>query len=250
MWGTKVGTHDLTVTSGGKTVSAKVRIINRAQDAYNISVTPTEVDVEPMALSTVTATVTDYWGNPVAGANLTASASGQVLMAGNLTTQAATTGASGTADFTAIAASEGSGTVAVTPTLGCTAATCPAWAVSYTKPATFASAPVTSAAQLININSSGTRTILIDDFGRDSKDNRRWIFANGVTTGFDEGAILKPWVKFPGGSYTEGNKEILVDAAGDYEWERKTNKKAYVIIKSQDGEIASKRVVIPARNAS
>lgn len=74
------------------------------------------------------------------------------------------------------------------------------------------------------------------------------IIVTGSTTGFGEGAILRPWIRFPGQSaYVEGSANILVDARGDFTWQRKTGKKAYVSVRSQDGSVVSNRIVIDAR---
>ena len=74
------------------------------------------------------------------------------------------------------------------------------------------------------------------------------IIVTGSTTGFGEGAILRPWIRFPGQSaYVEGSANILVDTRGDFTWQRKTGKKAYVSVRSQDGSVVSNRIVIDAR---
>ena len=71
------------------------------------------------------------------------------------------------------------------------------------------------------------------------------IVITGSTTGMGMGAILRPWVRFPGqSSYTEGSASILVDTAGEFTWERRTGKKVYVVIKTQDGSVKSNRLAI------
>lgn len=46
-----------------------------------------------------------------------------------------------------------------------------------------------------------------------------------------KGAVLRPWMKFPGQpSYTEGSARILIDANGDLQWQRRTGKKIYVFV--------------------
>ena len=60
------------------------------------------------------------------------------------------------------------------------------------------------------------------------------------------GAIVRPMVKFPGQAcYTHGTASILVDEAGDFTWQRRTGKKTYVYVKTEDGTARSNRVIIP-----
>ena len=76
---------------------------------------------------------------------------------------------------------------------------------------------------------------------------RPGVVVNGTTSGFGEGAILRPWVKFPGQTrYTEGAAHILVDDGGMFTWQRRTGKKIYVMVKTPDGSVKSNRVIIPA----
>ena len=73
------------------------------------------------------------------------------------------------------------------------------------------------------------------------------VAVTGTTTGFGMGAILRPWIRFPGQtSYTQGTATILVDVQGGFTWQRRTGKKAYVYVKTEDGTARSNRVVIPA----
>lgn len=86
VYATKTGVLDVTVTSGGKTVTAKVKVSNTAADAYNFTLTPATQTVGSGAIGTATLKVTDIFGNPVntsaGGSNITVSASGEVLLAG------------------------------------------------------------------------------------------------------------------------------------------------------------------------
>ncbi|MGI9197390.1 MAG: fibronectin type III domain-containing protein [Candidatus Nanopelagicales bacterium] len=76
---------------------------------------------------------------------------------------------------------------------------------------------------------------------------RTGILVDGAATGMGRGAILKPWVRFPGQtSYAEGTARILVDSAGEFTWRRSTAKKTYVLIRTEDGSVSSNRVVIAA----
>jgi hypothetical protein len=73
------------------------------------------------------------------------------------------------------------------------------------------------------------------------------VIVTGTSTGLGMGAIVRPMVKFPGQtSYTQGTASILVDEAGDFTWQRRTGKKTYVYVKTEDGTARSNRVIIPA----
>ena len=77
---------------------------------------------------------------------------------------------------------------------------------------------------------------------------RSGIVVTGTTSEFEQGAILRPWVRFPGqASYVEGTARILVDDDGAFTWQRRTGKKTYVVIKTPDGGVKSNRVIISAR---
>ena len=71
---------------------------------------------------------------------------------------------------------------------------------------------------------------------------------SGTTTGVGEGAILRPWMRFPGQSGdAEGAARIAVADDGSFTWQRRTGRKIYVVIKTSDGEIKSNRLTIPVR---
>jgi hypothetical protein len=69
----------------------------------------------------------------------------------------------------------------------------------------------------------------------------------GTATHLDPGAILRPWIRFPGqASFTQGTAQILVDTNGDFTWGRTTGKKTYVYLATPDDTLRSNRVTIPA----
>lgn len=73
------------------------------------------------------------------------------------------------------------------------------------------------------------------------------IIVTGSTRGMGMGAILRPWIRFPGeAGYSEGVADILVSMRGDFTWQRTTGKKVYVFVKTQDGLVMSNRITIPA----
>ena len=73
------------------------------------------------------------------------------------------------------------------------------------------------------------------------------VVLTGTSTGLGMGAVLRPRVKLAGeASYTQGTASILVDEAGEFTWQRRTGKKVFVYVKTEDGMARSNRVVIPA----
>ena len=73
------------------------------------------------------------------------------------------------------------------------------------------------------------------------------IKVEGDTTGFDAGAKMKPWVRFPGQTeYTAGSARPEVSIAGDFTWQRKTGKKTYVFFSTEDDAVKSNRIIIDA----
>lgn len=77
---------------------------------------------------------------------------------------------------------------------------------------------------------SGTigQSIVIVDEGGTVK-VRPGIMVDGNTTGFAEGDVVVPYVKFPGKrSYSAGPSRPAYDADGEFQWRRKTAKKIYI----------------------
>ncbi len=69
----------------------------------------------------------------------------------------------------------------------------------------------------------------------------------GTTTNIDMGAILRPWVRFPGQrSYAEQPTSILVNDRGTFTWQRRTGKRIYVSLRSEDGSVTSNRLIVNA----
>ena len=91
---------------------------------------------------------------------------------------------------------------------------------------------------------SATASIVITG-SRGEVGGRPGILISGVTTGLDAGAVLRPWMRFPGQvSYTKGAARIRVDASGGFAWERRTGKKVYVFMRTAAGDVQSNRVII------
>ncbi len=71
------------------------------------------------------------------------------------------------------------------------------------------------------------------------------VIVTGTSTELGVGAILRPWVRFPGQtSYAEGSARVLVDASGAFTWQRRTGKVVYVYMQNEDASLRSNRVII------
>ena len=89
-----------------------------------------------------------------------------------------------------------------------------------------------------------TRTITITGT-RSDVGGKPGVSVMGATTVFGMGAILRPWIRFPGQTtYTQGTASILIDSGGHFTWQRRTGKKIYVSIRSADGTVRSNRLII------
>ncbi len=262
VFATKVGVHTITFTSGGKTATVPVKVVNTANDAYNIAIAPTEQNVAAGAIGTATVTITDVFGNPVqtqpasgSAADdtgvVTVQASGEILLAGFDTNRNFGTNASGEATVTFIAGNAaGTGSLAVTPLVGTPT---PAWQTDYTPP-TNAPAPVTSAAATVTVGTGPVTASIIIAGERGEVRDRPGILVDGVTQGIAEGTIVRPWIKFPGETtYSQGVAQrsvAIFDASeelGEFAWQRRTGKKIYVYFRTEDDAVQSTRIIIPAR---
>ena len=247
VYGTKTGVHTVTVAAGGKTLDVKVKIGNTAAMAYNIALAPKTQSLAAGAIGTATLTVTDIFGNAVdttaANGSVRISASGDVLLAGFRTSDDFTTGASGTATVTIIAGNTaGTGTLAATPTPGDGAT---AWQTGYTKP-TGAPSPVVSDAATVTVAAQPEEKTIVIVGERTTVKGAAGIAVDGLTTGFADGDKVKPWVRFPGGSYSEGTARPAI-TDNEFYWERKTGKKTYVYFTNEADDVRSNRIIIPAK---
>ena len=120
-----------------------------------------------------------------------------------------------------------------------------AWQTFYTPP-TGAPAPVTSDAATVVVKAApSTKSITITG-SRTTVSGKPGIEVDGVTTGFENGKTVIPYFRFPGEtSYTEGSaRPVITDDA--FMWQRKTGKKFYAYVTSDDGAVQSNRVIIAA----
>ena len=71
------------------------------------------------------------------------------------------------------------------------------------------------------------------------------IVVSGTSADIEMGAVLRPWMRFPGQTgFGEGVHSIIVDADGEFTWSRRTSKKVTVYIATADGSVISNRVTI------
>jgi hypothetical protein len=92
---------------------------------------------------------------------------------------------------------------------------------------------------------STERSIIITG-SRTSISGKSGVTVNGTTTGFAEGSLVPVFFKFPGqASYSKGPAVITIGADGTFTWSRRTGKKIYLYMQSDDGT-KSNRIIIPA----
>jgi trimeric autotransporter adhesin len=120
---TTPGVKTFTVTCGTATATAKMTVTNDVTDARTVKVTGAATGTANGAGIPVTVTVTDRFGNGVAGVALTLSASGAGSFSGGATTQSFTTDATGSYSFnaTSLVNDGGVGTFSVSAATGTSA---------------------------------------------------------------------------------------------------------------------------------
>jgi len=119
---TTPGVKTYTVTCGTATATAKMTVNNSLGDARTVKVTGAATGTANATGVPVSVTVTDRFGNGVAGVSLTLSASGAGSFSGGATTQSFTTDATGTYSFnaTSLVDAGGVGTFSVSAATGIT----------------------------------------------------------------------------------------------------------------------------------
>jgi hypothetical protein len=120
---TTPGVKTYTVTCGTATATAKMTVDNAIGDARTVKLTGAATGTANGDGVPVTVTVTDRFGNGVAGVSLTLSASGAGSFSGGATTQSFTTDATGTYSFnaTSLVGAGGVGTFSVSAATGASA---------------------------------------------------------------------------------------------------------------------------------
>lgn len=107
--------------------------------------------------------------------------------------------------------------------------------------------PITIGTLTVDGDEPVTQSIRITDSGRSTVSGKPGIFIEGLAEGLSGNAKIRVWLRFPGQTeYTESSAQPQVDSLGNFGWQRKTGKKAYIYVTSLNGEIKSNRVIIPA----
>lgn len=100
-----------------------------------------------------------------------------------------------------------------------------------------------SATAQVTVEAPAERTIVITGI-RTTVSGKSGIKVSGTTTGLDDGSVVRLWFKFPGETtYAEGAIRPVV-SGGEFSWQRKTGKKLYAYVTTEDGTVTSNRVVI------
>jgi hypothetical protein len=113
---TKTGTHTLTLTSGSVSTTTKLIYGNATTDARYLALSPASASGTANAekLPSVTASVTDRWGNPVSGVTITVVHTGVGRLAGGAKTTSYTTDSAGQYVIEATSTEAGTASVKVT----------------------------------------------------------------------------------------------------------------------------------------
>ena len=233
---TKTGTVTVTMTAGTLTADITWLVANQATDARVISVTPAAQ--ESASPAQVKATVTDAFGNGVANAALNFSEEGVGNFATGTSTLATSTGPNGSVVVDVISSQSGDSTVTVIA--GATA--------NYTgaadSPVTGAPKGVSSGVGAIKFG-AGSKSITITG-SRTTVSGKPGIKIDGAVTGIDNGKTVVPYFRFPGETtFSQGTARPVI-SGGKFTWERKTGKKFYAYVTSDDGLVKSNRVIIAA----
>jgi len=225
-----------------------MRVVNTAADAYNIALSPATQNMAAGSFATAKVTVTDAWGNPVQTTDDTGvvrvTATGEVRLGGLSSSQLVTTNAAGEGEVTIVAGTAtGNGALTATPAPSNRAF---AWATGYVPP-TGLPAPTVSAAAAVKVTASPSDREIVITGERTTVSGKSGIQVNGNAVGFADGAVVKPWIRFPGETtFSVGSARPALDAAGDFSWQRKTGKRVTVYFSSDDDAVKSNRVTIQA----
>ena len=276
----KTGEISWALTSGTVTTTVKAEYRNRPTDARAVAVSVSSAEVVAGGGTTITATVTDRFGNPVPETPVTFTESGPGYIGGS---GFGTTGAEGKVEATLVTVTGQSGdsTVGATVSTSSSVLDMPKNAVSAaaqvyesqlltmqvgngaeivtsypvpttsTTPATsYTIAGVTAGVRAANtpvkiLPSRSDKSITIVG-ARTTVSGKPGIVIDGVVTGIENGKTVKPFFRFPGQTtFTEGSARPVI-AGGSFEWQRKTGKKFYAYVTSDDGLVQSNRVTISA----
>ena len=74
------------------------------------------------------------------------------------------------------------------------------------------------------------------------------VVVDGTSTGLAMGATLEAWVRFDNEpSYQKNRARILVDASGDFTWQRRTMRTIHLQVRTPDGGLTSNTLTVRAR---
>ncbi len=236
VYATKPGTHVVTMTAGTTTTTFSFKAGVARGSIRQITPIPTSITLKPNEFKATTVKATDIYGNAVpddssitaalAGGGTIAPVAGTVMTtdaAGVVTVYYTAPLGTGTGKLVWTAGTYVSGTIAGAP------------AAVYT----------TATDIVVSDGGSGDKTIVIVG-ERGTVSGKPGIIVDGATTGLETGKTVIPYVRFPGGEYTQGTARPAISAAGDFEWSRKTGKKSYVYFTNDDGAVTSNRIIIAA----
>jgi len=276
---TKTGVIEYNITTGGVTQTVKATFANRPTDARYVAVASDADKVNAGSGTTVHVEVSDRFGNAVAGVPVSIADNGP----GYFPSTTGTTSASGSVEFTFITVAEQTGTTVITGAVSTSAISvsmpqnAPSSAdqvyntvdkqvqvgnlVNKVYTYTFAANPTQGTDTVTGVtagNATAVKDIQVVSGGaaksiqitgeRTTVKNKPGIAVDGLTTGFDEGAMMVPHIKFPGQtSYSEGSARPTVDVDGEFYWQRKTGKKIYIYFSNEDGDVRSDRIIIQAK---
>ncbi|MFM8515702.1 MAG: InlB B-repeat-containing protein [Actinomycetota bacterium] len=189
---------------------------------YGISLTASSMTLEPGDFATVTAIATVN-GSPAANVSIAVSVptSAPFTLANGATSALVTTSASGEASLAVIAKSgDVQGNAAITAAYG-------------------------NKTAAVNVTVASALTIVITG-ERTTVSGKPGIRVEGVTTGLPARSTVIPYFRFLGEpTFTQASARPVVDANGEFFWERKTGKKSYVYFETASGA-KSNRVIIAA----
>ena len=233
---TKTGLATITATAGTISTTITWQVANQSTDARVITVTPAVQ--ESGSPAQVKATVTDAFGNGVANAALNFSEEGVGNFATGTSTLTTSTGPNGSVVVDVISTQSGDSTVTVIA--GATAN----YAGAADSPVAGAPKGVSSGVGAIKFG-AGSKSITITG-SRTTVSGKPGIKIDGAVTGIDNGKTVVPYFRFPGETtFSQGSARPVI-SGGKFTWERKTGKKFYAYVTSDDGAVKSNRVIIAA----
>ena len=252
-YSTTTGTATVTATVAGVSANGNFDVSTAANDARNIAITsPAEIEAGKVGI--VNVTLTDVYGNVVPNANavtLTMDDTSVGFFANGLRQIQLTPGPNGVIQATVTSGVTESGRMSIQVAQPGAGNQFGALAGRQTSNSAGNDAPgwaASNAPQTVSIEvkpSAASRSISIAG-ARTTVSGKPGIEVIGVTTGIENGKTVIPFFRFPGQtSFTEGSaRPVITD--GGFEWMRKTGKKFYAYVTSDDGLVKSNRVIIPA----